>query len=480
MNLHHLADACLLPGFAGHDAPDWVRARLAEGLGGVVLYHGNVRDRAQLTRLTAGLRAANPDVLIAIDEEGGDVTRLDLADGSPWPGSLALGVIDDTGLTAEVARHLGADLAAAGVNWNFAPVADVNTSADNPAIAARAFGDDPATVARHTAAFVTGLQEQRVAACAKHFPGHGGTTVDSHLDLPVDGEGRDYWQTVALPAFRAAIAAGTASVMTAHLVVPAYDEAPATLSRTLITDVLRGELTYDGVVVSDSLEMRAVYDHYGIVEAGVRAIAAGVDALCLGARNGESRTERLREALVQAVRQGRLPEERLAEAAGRVRRLAAWARPVDGLAPDREIGLAAARRALRIHGAVRLSGPPLVLEFEPAITDAIGETGWGLSAILRDRLPGTQAVKITPDGPVPAPGYGHPVVVVVRDAHRHPWMAAAMGDLLAAHPDAVVVEMGVPHHRPAARGYLATHGASRACALAAVEVLLGTIGGNSS
>src|SRR6266536_1808351 len=180
-----MADGCLLPGFAGTRAPDWILRRLDGGLGGAVLFSRNVADPAQVAALTAELHAARPDGLVAIDEEGGDVTRLESATGSSYPGNLALGAAGDPELTRAVAASLGAELAAAGIDLDLAPVADVNSNPDNPVFGVRSFGADPDLVGAHTAAFVAGLQSAGVAACVKHFPGHGDTSVDSHLDLPV-------------------------------------------------------------------------------------------------------------------------------------------------------------------------------------------------------------------------------------------------------------------------------------------------------
>ena len=183
--LERLASRCILPGFEGPVAPDWVRRRLGEGLGGVVLYAWNVDGPEQLRELTAELRSEGDDVVVAIDEEAGDVTRLEASTGSSYPGNGALGVVDDVALSERVAASLGAELAAAGVNLDFAPVADVNTNPQNPVIGIRSFGSDADLVGRHVGAFVRGLQNAGVAACAKHFPGHGDTSVDSHLALPV-------------------------------------------------------------------------------------------------------------------------------------------------------------------------------------------------------------------------------------------------------------------------------------------------------
>src|SRR3954453_6644299 len=174
----------LQPGFPGTTAPDWLLRRLGEGLASVGLFGRNIPSPDQLAALTAQLRAERDDVLVAIDEEGGDVTRLEVGTGSSFPGNNALGAVDDVALTEAVALELGRRLAACGVNLNWAPSADVNSNPANPVIGVRSFGADTDLVARHTAAYVTGLQSAGVAACTKHFPGHGDTAVDSHLALP--------------------------------------------------------------------------------------------------------------------------------------------------------------------------------------------------------------------------------------------------------------------------------------------------------
>lgn len=230
-DLLRLADTVLLPGFTGTTAPDWVRRRLAGGLAGVVLFSRNVDTPAQLAALTSALRAENPEILIGIDEEAGEVTRLEARTGSSRPGNYALGVVDDVDLTERVARGIGRDLRAVGVNIDFAPAADVNSNPDNPVIGLRSFGADPLLVARHTAAWIRGLQSTGVAACAKHFPGHGDTSVDSHHGVPRVTVSREELAEVELWPFRVAIDEGVRSIMTGHLLVTAYDEElPATLS----------------------------------------------------------------------------------------------------------------------------------------------------------------------------------------------------------------------------------------------------------
>jgi beta-N-acetylhexosaminidase len=470
-------DRCLLPGFVGTEPPDWILRRAAAGLGGVCLYARNVSSREQLALLTERLHAENPELIIALDEEGGDVTRLEAAAGSSYPGNLALGAVDDADLTRVVARSMGAELAAAGIDLDLAPVADVNSNPINPVIGVRSFGPRPGPVARQTAAWIAGLQEAGVAACAKHFPGHGATSLDSHLDLPVVDE--DPHQG-ALEPFRAAIAAGVQAVMSAHIVVPTIDSLPATISAKIMTGLLRDELGFDGLVVSDGLEMRAIAGGVGIVDGTVMALAAGCDLLCIGGGlAGEDIVQELREAILSALETGRVSEARLLAAAARVDQLARWrSRQSATLTPDPDIGLEAARRALLEDGSVRVGPNPVVVQLRATASQAAGVVPWGVAGPL-SRL-GAHVTGIELDrAPENLDGVlqsstGRSLVLVVKNLHRHPWMAALADELLAKRPDAVTVEMGLPACRPAgAAAYIATHGAARVCGIAAAEVLTG-------
>ncbi|MER6246149.1 glycoside hydrolase family 3 protein [Streptomyces griseorubiginosus] len=474
----------LQPGFTGTTAPDWLLRRLGEGLASVGLFGRNITSPEQLAALTAQLRAERDDVLVAIDEEGGDVTRLEVRSGSSFPGNNALGAVDDVELTHAVAAELGRRLAACGVNLNWAPSADVNSNPANPVIGVRSFGASADLVARHTAAYVTGLQSAGVAACTKHFPGHGDTAIDSHHALPRIDVDREVLLERELRPFRAAIAAGTRAVMTAHILVPALDrDRPATLSHPVLTELLRGELGYTGLIVTDGMEMRAIAGTYGIERGSVLAIAAGADAICVGGGLADDDTvRRLRDALVSAVRSGELPEERLAQAAERVRTLAHWtaAGAADPQLPaDEEVGLRAARRALRLTGAdfTPLSTAPYVAAFTPVANIAVGdETPWGVAAELTRLLPGTETGSFAgEDAGLATLAAAGPrrIVAVVRDEHRHPWMAAALDTVLRTRPDTVVIEMGLPQARARGALHIATYGAARVCGRAAAEVIAG-------
>ncbi|WP_182886299.1 glycoside hydrolase family 3 protein [Microbispora sp. H10885] len=509
-DLLRLADTVLLPGFAGTTAPDWVRRRLAGGLAGVVLFSRNVDTPAQLAALTSSLRAENPDVVIGIDEEAGEVTRLEARTGSSRPGNYALGVVDDVELTEQVARDIGHDLRQAGITIDFAPAADVNSNPDNPVIGLRAFGAAPGLVARHTAAWIRGLQSTGVAACAKHFPGHGDTSVDSHHGIPRVTASREELAEVELLPFRVAIREGVRSIMTGHLLVTAYDEErPATLSPRVLTGLLRRELGFEGLIVTDGIEMAAVSGRYGLGGASAMAVAAGADAVCVGGENADEATHaRIRDAIADAVTEGSLTEERLADAAARVRALAAWRAGTEpGDAVPGEIGLAAARRALRVTlrgpaGTLPLAAAPHVVELAPETNLAIDKgMPWGAGEPLGKLLPGTTVTRLRAEDVRAQDGHaqdGHaedgrgarepgdgvaaailrqaaerPLVVVVRDAHRHPWQTDLLERLLAARPDGVVVEMGLPGRTDLGAVHIATHGAARVCGQAAAEVLAG-------
>ena len=483
---------CLLARFDGTELPDWLRHWLDRGLAGVLLFAGNITGQDQLRSLTARLREHNPDVLIAADEEGGIVTRVEAASGSSYPGNAALGAIDDPDLTRRVAASIGALLAGGGINLNLAPVADVDANPAGPVIGVRSFGAGPARVAAHTAAFVAGLQDDAgVAACAKHFPGHGRAGTDSHLELPVVDATLAELRAADLLPFRAAIEAGVKSVLTAHVLFPAIDDMPATLSGRLLRGVLRDELGFDGVIVTDALGMAAIGDAADSAAGAVAALRAGADLLCLPAE--EAAQWRARDALTQAIAVGELSEGRVAEAAARISALASWAASPDrtGDSPDRagdrppdpdlELGSAAAARALLVDGVrVPLGQPPLVLDAGGRMSVQLEDQAASLFGVLRGLLPGTTGARIT--GPDDLTGLeqqigaaaGRPLVVVVRDAHRQQWQRDLLRTALRLRPDALVVGTGTTHDRDlAGRAYLGTRGASRASLLAAASLLAG-------
>ena len=478
-----LADAILIPPFTGTTPPPWILQALERGLAGVTLFGPNVvGDTAALSAALRSAAAVEP--VIAIDEEGGDVTRVAYAEGSPYPGNAALGVVDDVALTRDVYAAIGGDLARLGININLAPCADVLVPGGSAVVGTRSFGSDPGLVARHVTAAVAGLQGAGVAACAKHFPGHGSTAADSHLTLATVSGTLAELRARDLPPFVAAIAAGSLAIMPGHLRVPELTgDLPATFSKAAVIGLLRGELGFDGVVISDGLEMRAASGVHGIPEAAVLAVMAGVDLLCLGRETDEAMYHAVRSALADAVASGRLPGDRLAEAADRVATLRAWlassregdAAAGDGAgagdaAADAAIGLLAARRALRKSGPVPSAlVDPLVIEVEPEENIAAGRFTWGFARWAEVRRVDPAAGDGAAAGSIIAAAAGRPLVLAVRHGAG---ALPLVNELLGARPDAIMVDMGAPAWTPPpGTAYLATYGASRACAQAAAEAL---------
>lgn len=286
----------LFVGFEGTTLPPDLARLLGQGrIGGVILFARNIEGQAQVRELVRSLHAAAPTdvpLLVAIDQEGGRVQRL-RAPWTEWPPMRGLGQRDEPATTAAVAAALARELSDLGIGLDFAPVVDVDTNPDNPVIGDRSFGAEPGRVARHAVAFIAAMQAAGVAACAKHFPGHGDTRSDSHFELPRLPHDLDRLREVELVPFAAAIAAKVASIMSAHVLFEALDrKRPATLSPPVM-ELLRGELGYDGVVFSDDLEMRAVADHFSPEQRVRMCLEAGCDAP-LVCRQADLRDEALR------------------------------------------------------------------------------------------------------------------------------------------------------------------------------------------
>jgi beta-N-acetylhexosaminidase len=360
IDLEELIGSRLLLTFAGREAPPEILARIAtQRPAGVTLFrHLNGGSPATLRALTARLQAAAraaglPALLICADQETG---QLQAVEGlTPFPGNLALGAAGDAALARRVGAALGRELAAVGVNLNYAPVCDVNVNPANPVIGARAFGEEPALVARLAAALIEGLQGEGVAATAKHFPGHGDTAIDSHDALPVLAHGLERLEAVELAPFRAAVAAGARLVMSGHLAVPALtgDPAlPATFAAPLLRGLLRERLGFRGVTVSDALVMGAAGDE-PLATICERAAVAGLDLLLL--LHTPAQETAAFHGLLEAARAGRLDLDDLRAAAGRVRELQRWvaAQPqpdlgVVGCAEHAALAAEVARRAVTV------------------------------------------------------------------------------------------------------------------------------------
>ena len=453
---------CLMTGVPAGPLPGHVEQALRDGLAGIIVFSRNVEDAPQLTALTRRVRELSPRALIAVDEEGGGASHLAPAGVPAQPGHLALGALGDPDLTRRVAYDIASALAGLGINADFAPCADVNTNPDNPVIGARSFGSDPDTAARHVRAFVAGMQARGVAACVKHFPGHGDTAADSHLALPA-----------GTPELTPFTGTGAAMMMSAHVTYPGLADEPATLSRRVLTDLARGELGYDGVIVTDALEMRAIADRSGYAEASARALTAGADLILIGLPPGRDELTAVTGALAAC------PASRLAEAARRVAALAeTYAGPSPEPAPDGHAGRAvAAALAARQSGAGQ--GPPVLKPGAFVVDLRFPNPGYrtespGLADLLRlrDRTAAGRAFDRPPenlDGLLAEIPAASQLLITARDPHRVPWIAAALDRLRAARPDAIVISTGLP-----GEGTLNAYGPSPVMLSALLDLMLET------
>ena len=488
----------LLPGFAGTVLPVWLRYRLRAGLGGVCLFAQNISSVEQLQELTDAIMAENPYAIIALDEEGGDVTRLFAATGAPFPGNAVLGRLDDLDTTRDTAAAIGWSLRRAGCTVNFAPCVDVNSRSDNPIIGVRSFSSDAERVARHGRAWVAGLQSTGVAATAKHFPGHGDTAQDSHVSLPVINRSLAELRRRELVPFAAAIEAGCRVIMTSHIMLPQLDpEHPATMSRVVLNDLLRGELGFSGVVVSDALDMAGASGSLGMTGAAVAALQAGCDLLCLGTENSDAQLADIERAVRSAVAEGTLPSNRVSEAMSRVRGLGEdlkaarrAAGPPPGFAPVWPKADAELIQALDVQPGAsdwrgRAAGRYTVVRLEADPNIAIGTTPWGPFAAATDPTVATEAafakqpvyLSSRERSPLPPFQPDQPVLVVGRDIHRHRFAREVVDRLRSDRVDVLVVDMGWPSTD---RRYadVATFGASRLMGAVLLKWL--TFGGDAA
>lgn len=341
------AGQMIIAGIAGKELPtDVEQALQAEELAGIILFRRNLGTIEEIAQLNASIHQAAPYVpFVAIDQEGGAVQRIK-APLTVWPPMLELAACEDANLVAKVGEALADELAWLGFNLNFAPIADIHTNEANPIIGDRAFGRNARDVSRYAGAFAAGMTIAGVMPCAKHFPGHGDTRSDSHLELPVMETPRQTMESRELAPFEALIRAHIPMVMTAHILFPELDPTyPATLSPTIISELLRIRLGFDGIVVSDDLNMRALADHYRMEEMVELGLRAGIDIFLVCEH--EDRRVAAFEALVKLGEKNSLDRERIAQAARRVRQQReAWLRPWKPTEPLLDA------QALRNHAAL--------------------------------------------------------------------------------------------------------------------------------
>jgi beta-N-acetylhexosaminidase len=321
MTLKEKVGQLFMLGFVGTSvSKEWARVMSEYQPGGIILFSRNLESRDQIVHLTNDLqkRATEP-LLIAIDQEGGRVSRLPKG-FTIFPPAETVGQCHSTDTAYAAAAATARELRAVGINMNMAPVLDVNSNPQNPIIGDRAFGATPTEVCEYGLATMAGLQDNGVVACGKHFPGHGDTTKDSHKELPVVTASLDRLRDVELRPFRHAIENGLASLMTAHVLYESLDaEYPATLSTLILRSLLREDLDFDGLLLTDDLEMHAILDHYGVEEAAIRAFIAGADILLIC--KDQEREILAMEAVLAAVKDGTISEARLEASLRRIARV---------------------------------------------------------------------------------------------------------------------------------------------------------------
>lgn len=321
----------LMLAFIGRQpSPEILSAILNHRLAGLTLFRSmNVDNAAQVRKLTAALQAAAaeaglPPLLIATDHEIGQLMAVG-EELTPFSSNMALGAIDDPALTEQVGRVMGTELAAIGVNLNYAPVCDVNSNPQNPAVGIRSFGDDPCKAAAHAGALIRGMQSAGVAATAKHFPGLGDAAVDSHYEVPVLNHSRERLETVELPPFKAAVENDVKLIMTGHVGLPALtgnSTLPGTVSRAIMHGLLREEMGFQGVIISDAMEMAAIQQGAGQVIDAIAAVRATVDLLLLNA--DVNIQQHVFEGLLQAVDRQIISQAELDSSLARIQALKTW------------------------------------------------------------------------------------------------------------------------------------------------------------
>ncbi len=490
----------VMGGFPGPAPDDATLAAIRDGsLGNIILFARNCPSPADVAALTTLLQDnARVPLLIAADQEGGTVTRL----GPPatvMPSAMARGAADDVALAARAAAVMAAEMRAVGINVNLAPAADVNSNPLNPVIGARSFGEDPYRVADFVSATVRGLQGYNVAACAKHFPGHGDTAVDSHYGLPRIERSLDDLERIDLVPFRAAIAAGVKLVMTSHILLPALDpDRPATLSRAILTDLLRGQMGFDGVVITDSMEMAGVMQGRATPKACVEAFAAGADIVCPSHNRADQADAHA--LIMSAVRSGAIPIERLDEAVDRILRLKAW---LANAPTALDAGLASVGSPSHLAVAAEVAARSITLVRDSAgwvpLPDGIvGVMEFGQTRLTpaEDRVRGGSALAggiahfrmvhplslpLSPNEKDVEAALGlarrdDVVVLGTRAAHLYPTQAALVREVLALERPTVVVALSAPYDLlafPDAPAYIAAYGDAPPTLAAAAEVLVG-------
>lgn len=444
------------PGFGGAVVPEWIKPWLENGLGSVTLFASNTPNFETASNLISEIRSYNPDVLIAIDEEGGDVTRLFVREGSRYPTPALLGQCDDEDLTFRSYSSMGAILKSLGVDITYAPVADVVAYENNPIVGVRSFGMSSDVVNRHVLRAVQGLQSSGVSACVKHFPGHGAVLEDSHHDLPRIKLSKNDYERVHIEPFKNAIASGVSAVMIGHLIAECLDpNLPASLSSKILRDYLRSELGFKGLIVTDALDMGAIGGPTKIHESALNALTAGADLLCFSGMGDQSQfVVNSFEWIQSAFNRGEISEDSFIESSQRIGEVRV--KNLESTKVEQNIDYKELISGFEVLGDVELSSSAInLVEIGTKPTIAAGDVSWGIHRELRSvgitcEIHASDAENLA----------SKKLVVAFRDAYRDGPLLATLNRLNQRFPDAIFIDMGWPTREFEPKNLIRAYGSS--------------------
>lgn len=444
------------PGFGGAVVPEWIKPWLENGLGSVTLFASNTPNFETASNLISEIRSYNPDVLIAIDEEGGDVTRLFVREGSRYPTPALLGQCDDEDLTFRSYSSMGAILKSLGVDITYAPVADVVAYENNPIVGVRSFGMSSDVVNRHVLRAVQGLQSSGVSACVKHFPGHGAVLEDSHHDLPRIKLSKNDYERVHIEPFKNAIASGVSAVMIGHLIAECLDpNLPASLSSKILRDYLRSELGFKGLIVTDALDMGAIGGPTKIHESALNALTAGADLLCFSGMGDQSQfVVNSFEWIQSAFNRGEISEDSFIESSQRIGEIRV--KNLESTKVEQNIDYKELISGFEVLGDVELSSSAInLVEIGTKPTIAAGDVSWGIHRELRSvgitcEIHASDAENLA----------SKKLVVAFRDAYRDGPLLATLNRLNQRFPDAIFIDMGWPTREFEPKNLIRAYGSS--------------------
>lgn len=457
-----LALGVLSIGFGGPRVPMWLKPYLENGLGGITLFGSNTPDLEATANLVEEIRHNNSSIVISIDEEGGDVTRIYARTGSEQPSAAQLGRIDDVDYTRASYYNLGLILNSLGIDLTFAPVADICINFKNPIVGIRSFGDRADLVSRHVDAAVRGLQAAGTSASLKHFPGHGAVLEDSHHNLPRIRSSFADLEALDLAPFLSGLKAGARSVMVGHLIVDSLDsENAASQSTRVMKDFLRQDLAYEGVIITDALDMGALGGPANIPHSAAAAIRAGADFLCLsGLPDQSSFVAGSMQRIVADIEQGQIDESNLRASADRISKLRGLRKSLD---INSHLDVNTLIKGFEVFGNPKLSKNSIThrqLNGEP--TAAAGQIKWGIKDALESAMVNVSVTNL--DSAID--------ILVFRDAWRDPVMLSDVVHLAAINPECIFIDMGWPTIEFTPRNLIRTFGVGNLTSQAVVSLLL--------